>query len=148
MLDDLRVDEWNEMIDVNIKGVLYGIAAALPVFRRQGFGHRVNVASTTGHRTVAGQSVYSATKFAVRGISEGLRQEAREKLRVTIISPGFVDTDFVRAVADPELRARLLRARDEMAMAPDAVARAIAFAVEQPDDVEMGEIVMRPTAQS
>ena len=136
------------MIDVNVKGVLYGIAAALPVFRRQGFGHVVNLASTAGHRTVAGQSVYSATKFAVRAISEGLRQEAGGKLRVTIISPGFVHTDFVRAVADPDMRDRLLRTRDEIAMSPDAVARAIAFAVEQPDDVDVGEIVIRPTAQT
>ena len=146
-LDDLRVDEWEEMIDVNIKGVLYGIAAALPVFRRQGSGHVVNVASTAGHKTVAGQAVYSATKFAVRAISEGLRQEAGDRLRVTIISPGFVHTDFVQAVADPETRARFLEIRDRIAISPDAVARAIVFAVEQPDDVDVGEIVVRPTAQ-
>src|SRR5216684_1419038 len=85
LLDELRVDDWQEMIDVNIKGVLYGIAAALPVFRRQGFGHFVNTASTAGHKTVPNQSVYSGTKFAVRAISEGLRQEAGDKLRVTII---------------------------------------------------------------
>ena len=147
-LDELRVDEWEEMIDVNIKGVLYGIAAALPVFRRQGFGHFVNVASTAGHKTVAGQSVYSGTKFAVRAISEGLRQEAGETLRVTIVSPGFVHTGFVQAVADSELRAQLLQARDSMAMSPDAVARAIAYAIEQPRDVDVGEIVIRPTAQA
>ena len=146
-LDELRVDEWDEMIDVNIKGVLYGIAAALPVFRRQGSGHVVNMASTAGHRTVAGQSVYSATKFAVRAISEGLRQEAGDKLRVTVISPGFVHTDFVQAVPDPDRRAELLQARDRMAMPPDAVARAIAYAIEQPDDVDVGEIIIRPTAQ-
>lgn len=97
-LDDLRVEEWEEMIDINIKGVLYGIAAALPVFRKQGFGHFVNTASTAGHKTVPNQSVYSGTKFAVRAISEGLRQEAGDKLRVTIISPGFVRTDFVETV--------------------------------------------------
>ncbi len=89
-LDELRVEEWEEMIDVNIKGVLYGIAAALPVFRQQGFGHFINTASTAGLKTVPNQSVYSATKFAVRAVSEGLRQEAGDKLRVTIISPGFV----------------------------------------------------------
>src|SRR6266446_6582814 len=88
-LDDLRIEDWEEMIDVNIKGVLYGIAAALPVFRTQGSGHFVNTASTAGHKTVPNQSVYSATKFAVRAISEGLRMEAGEKLRVTIISPGL-----------------------------------------------------------
>jgi NADP-dependent 3-hydroxy acid dehydrogenase YdfG len=89
-LHDLRVEDWEEMIDVNIKGVLYGIAAALPVFRKQGFGHFVNTASTAGLITKPTMSVYSATKFAVRAISEGLRQEAGDKLRVTIISPGFV----------------------------------------------------------
>ncbi|AME28147.1 SDR family oxidoreductase [Burkholderia sp. PAMC 26561] len=146
-LDDLRVEEWEEMIDINIKGVLYGIAAALPVFRKQGFGHFINIASTAGHKTVANQSVYSATKFAVRAISEGLRQEAGEHLRVTIISPGFVQTEFVNAIADQHLRAQLVLARDRMAMPPEAIARSIAFAIEQPAGVDVGEIVVRPTAQ-
>jgi NADP-dependent 3-hydroxy acid dehydrogenase YdfG len=147
-LDDLRVEEWEEMIDINIKGVLYGIAAALPVFRRQGFGHFVNTASTAGHRTVPSQSVYSATKFAVRALSEGLRQEAGDKLRVTIVSPGFVRTDFVDTVTNPEVRAQLVASRDKFAIAPDAIARAIAFAIEQPPDVDVGEIIVRPTAQA
>jgi NADP-dependent 3-hydroxy acid dehydrogenase YdfG len=147
-LDELRVEEWEEMIDVNIKGVLYGIAAVLPVFRSQGYGHFVNMASTAGHKTVASQSVYSATKFAVRAISEGLRQEAGEKLRVTIISPGFVRTDFVDAVVDPKLRTRLSEARDKIAIPADAIARAIAFAIEQPADIDVNEIVVRPTAQA
>ena len=147
-LDDLRVDEWDEMIDINIKGVLYGIAATLPVFRKQGFGHFINTASTAGHTTVPNQSVYSATKFAVRAISEGLRQEAGDKLRVTIISSGFVRTEFVEAVTNPELRARLADSRDRFAMPPDAIARAIAFAIEQPADVDVNEIVIRPTAQA
>ncbi|OTP67840.1 SDR family oxidoreductase [Caballeronia sordidicola] len=146
-LDDLRVEEWEEMIDINIKGVLYGIAAALPVFRKQGFGHFINIASTAGHKTVANQSVYSATKFAVRAISEGLRQEAGEHLRVTIISPGFVQTEFVDAIADQHLRAQLVLARDKMAMPPKAIARSIAFAIEQPAGVDVGEMVVRPTAQ-
>jgi NADP-dependent 3-hydroxy acid dehydrogenase YdfG len=146
-LDDLRVDEWDDMIDINIKGVLYGIAAALPVFRKQGFGHFVNTASTAGHTTAPNQSVYSGTKFAVRAISEGLRQEAGDKLRVTIISPGFVRTEFVEAIANPELRARFADSRDRFAMPPDAIARAIAFAIEQPADVDVNEIVIRPTAQ-
>jgi len=146
-LDDLRVEEWEDMIDINVKGVLYGIAAALPVFRRQGFGHFVNTASTAGHKTVPNQSVYSATKFAVRAISEGLRQEAGDKLRVTIISPGFVDTDFVEAVADSALKAQLTGARDKFAMPPEGIARAIAFAIEQPADIDVGEIIIRPTAQ-
>jgi len=136
------------MIDINIKGVLYGIAAALPVFRKQGFGHFINTASTAGHTTVPNQSVYSATKFAVRAISEGLRQEAGDKLRVTIISPGFVRTEFVEAVTNPHLWARLADSRDRFAMPPDAIARAIAFAIEQSADVDVNEIVIRPTAQA
>ena len=135
------------MIDINIKGVLYGIAAALPIFRKQGFGHFVNTASTAGHKTVPNQSVYSGTKFAVRAISEGLRQEAGDKLRVTIISPGFVRTDFVEAVTNPELRAQLAESREKFAISPDAIARAIAFAIEQPADIDVNEIVVRPTAQ-
>ncbi|OJH40915.1 SDR family oxidoreductase [Cystobacter ferrugineus] len=146
-LDDLRIEDWEEMIDVNIKGVLYGIAATLPVFRGQGFGHFVNIASTAGHRTVPNQSVYSGTKFAVRAISEGLRQEAGDKLRVTIISPGIVRTSFADGVTSPEVRAQLATLRDKLAMPPDAIARAIAFAIEQPADVDVNEIVIRPTAQ-
>lgn len=146
-LDDLRVKDWEEMIDINIKGVLYGIAAALPIFRKQGFGHFVNIASTAGHKTVPNQSVYSGTKFAVRAISEGLRQEAGDKLRVTIISPGFVRTNFTEGVTNPEVKAQLAASRDKFAMPPDAIARAIAFAIEQPADVDVNEIVIRPTAQ-
>ena len=146
-LDDLRVEDWEEMIDINIKGVLYGIAAALPVFRKQGFGHFVNTASTAGHKTVPNQSVYSGTKFAVRAISEGLRQEAGDKLRVTIISPGFVRTNFADSVTNPEVKAKLAESRDKFAMPPDAIARAIAFAIEQPADIDVNEIILRPTAQ-
>ena len=146
-LDDLRIDDWEQMIDVNIKGVLYGIAAALPIFRKQGFGQFVNIASTAGHKTVPNQSVYSGTKFAVRAISEGLRQEAGDKLRVTIISPGFVRTNFTEGVTNPEVKAQLAASRDKFAMPPDAIARAIAFAIEQPADVDVSEIVVRPTAQ-
>ena len=147
-LDDLRVEAWEEMVDVNIKGVLYGIAAALPVFRAQGFGHFVNIASTAGLVVRPTMAVYAGTKFAVRAISEGLRQEAGETLRVTVITPGFVDTEFVSGITDPALRGQLEASRDRMAVAPDAIARAIAFAIEQPGDVDVGEIVVRPTAQS
>lgn len=146
-LDDLRVEDWEDMVDVNIKGVLYGIAAALPVFRAQRSGHFVNIASTAGLKTVANQSVYSGTKFAVRAISEGLRQEAGRMLRVTIVSPGFVRTNFAETVTNPDIKAQLEAARDSFAMPPDAVARAITFAIEQPDDIDVGEIVVRPTAQ-
>src|SRR6266513_503193 len=147
-LDDLRVEDWDEMIDINIKGVLYGIAAALPVFREQGFGHFVNTASTAGHKTVPNQSVYSGTKFAVRAISEGLRQEAGDKLRVTIISPGIVRTNFAAAVTSPEVKAQLETSRDKFAMPPDAIARSVAFAIEQPADVDVNEFVIRPAAQA
>jgi NADP-dependent 3-hydroxy acid dehydrogenase YdfG len=145
-LDDLRVEEWEEMIDVNIKGVLYGIAAALPVFRKQGSGHFVNIASTAAFIIMPSMSVYSGTKIAVRAISEGLRQEAGDKLRVTIISPGMTRTNFAEVMTNPEVKAQLEERRDKTAMPPDAIARAIAFAVEQPADVDVSEVVVRPTA--
>ena len=148
-LRDLRVEDWDEMVDVNIKGVLYGIAAALPVFRKQGFGHFVNTASTAAHKTVPSQSVYSGTKYAVRAISDGLRQEvAEENLRVTVISPGFTRTNFAERVTNAEVKAQLAASRDKFAMAPDAVARAVAFAIEQPPEVDVGEIIVRSTAQA
>jgi NADP-dependent 3-hydroxy acid dehydrogenase YdfG len=110
-LDDLRVEDWENMIDINIKGVLYGIAAALPVFRKQGFGHFVNTASTAGIAVYPNMAVYAGTKFAVRAISEGLRQEAGDKLRVTVISPGFVRTDLTESMTNLEMKARI---RDSM----------------------------------
>jgi NADP-dependent 3-hydroxy acid dehydrogenase YdfG len=146
--DEHRIDDWEAMVDINLKGVLFGIAAALPVFRRQGFGHFVNTASTAAFRVTPGQSVYAGTKMAVRAISEGLRQEAGENLRVTIISPGMTSTNFAESISDPAARAELERRRDVIAMAPEAVARAIAFAIEQPSDIDVGEIVVRPTAQA
>jgi NADP-dependent 3-hydroxy acid dehydrogenase YdfG len=146
-LDDLRVEDWEAMVDVNIKGVLYGIAAALPVFREQHRGHFVNVVSTAGLRVVPGQAVYAGTKNAVRTISEGLRQEAGEELRVTVVSPGFVRTEFTDRVPDERLRAELAATRETLALPPEAIARAIAFAIEQPDGVDVGDIVVRPTAQ-
>lgn len=148
LLDELRVDDWDAMVDVNLKGVLHGIATALPVFRAQGSGHFVTIASTAAHRTVPGQAVYSATKIAVRALCEGLRQEAGDSLRVTVVSPGFVRTNFLDGVTSPEQRSRLAEARERLAMAPDAVARAVAFAIEQPPEVDVGEIVIRPTAQT
>lgn len=147
-LDDLHVEEWEEMIDVNLKGVLYGIAAALPVFREQGFGHFVNTVSTAGLRIVPLQAVYAGTKNAVRTISEGLRQEAGDSLRVTVVSPGFVRTEFADSVSDPEVKAQVLDRMEKIAIPPEAVARAIVFAVEQPDGVDVGDIVVRPTAQN
>jgi NADP-dependent 3-hydroxy acid dehydrogenase YdfG len=146
--DELRVEDWEDMIDVNLKGVLYGIAAALPVFREQGSGHFVNLASTAAFQVVPSMSVYSGTKMAVRAISEGLRQEAGDKLRVTIISPGMTRTNFADGMTSPEVKAQLEERRDATAMPPDAIARAIAFAIEQPASVDVGEVVVRPTAQS
>jgi NADP-dependent 3-hydroxy acid dehydrogenase YdfG len=146
-LDDLRVEDWEQMIDVNFKGVLYGIAAALPVFRQQGFGHFVNIISTAGLKVVPLQAVYGATKNAVRTLTEGLRQEAGDKLRVTGISPGFIHTDFAESMTNPDAKAQTLSARDKMAISPEAIARAIAFAIEQPPDVDVGDITVRPTAQ-
>lgn len=146
-LDELRVEDWEEMIDVNLKGVLYGIAAALPVFRGQGSGHFVNTLSVAGLTISPLMSVYAGTKNAVRAVSEGLRQEAGDGLRVTVVSPGFVRTNF----ADPmpsEVRTQIVAKMDEIGLSPDAVARAIAFAIEQPDGVDVGDIVVRPTAQA
>lgn len=147
-LDDLHLDEWDLMIDVNIKGVLYGIAAALPVFRQQGSGHVINMASTAAYLTVANQAVYSGTKFAVRAISEGLRKEAGANLRVTIVSPGYTRTNFADTVTNSEVKAQLAASMETFAMAPEVVANAIAFAIGQPADVDVSEIVIRSTAQA
>ncbi|GHC66134.1 SDR family oxidoreductase [Streptomyces flavofungini] len=147
-LDDLRVDEWDRMVDVNVKGVLHGIGAALPVFRAQGTGHFVTVASTAAFRVVPDMAVYAATKVAVRALCEGLRQEAGDRLRVTTVSPGFVATGFAEASSNPEVRERLTESRDRIAIPPEAIARAIAYAVEQPPDVDVNEVVVRPTAQA
>ncbi|MEV5570048.1 SDR family oxidoreductase [Spirillospora sp. NPDC052269] len=147
-LDDLRVDEWDEMVDVNVKGVLHAIAAALPVFRAQRSGQFVTVASTAAFRIVPSMAVYAGTKHAVRAICEGLRQEAGADLRVTTVSPGVVDTPFAEASGNDEVRSRIVEMRDRIAIPPDAIARAIAFAIEQPADVDVSEIVVRPTAQA
>lgn len=146
--DALKVDDWDAMIDVNLKGPLYGIAAALPVFARQGTGHVVNVISTAGIKIVPTMGVYAATKNALRTATEALRQESGPNVRVTEVSPGFIDTTFADAtISDPEMRAAILKRKEALAISPVAIARAIAFAIEQPDDVEIGSIVVRPTAQ-
>ncbi|WAT96994.1 SDR family oxidoreductase [Streptomyces nigrescens] len=146
-LDDLRVEEWDHMVDVNVKGVLHGIAAALPVFRAQGTGHFVTTASTAAFRVVPAMAVYAGTKFAVRAICEGLRQETGDSLRVTTVSPGVTATDFAEASSNSRVRAEITKMRDDLAISPDAIARAIAFAIEQPATVDVNEIVVRPTAQ-
>src|SRR5882757_8779451 len=147
LLDELRVEDWEEMIDVNLKGVLYGTAAALPVFRRQGFGHFVNIISTAGIQITPTMAVYAATKNAVRTITEALRQEAGDKLRVTGISPGFVQTNLADSMTNPGVKAQIVERMEKMAIPTAAVARAIAFAIEQPAEVDVNEIIIRPTAQ-
>jgi NADP-dependent 3-hydroxy acid dehydrogenase YdfG len=145
---DLDIDGWAAMIDVNFRGVLHGIAAALPVFRRQGRGHLVTTVSTAGLKIVPTMAVYAATKNAVRTLLEGLRQESTDGvLRTTAVSPGYVRTELADSIDDPEVREQIRRNSDEFAIPPDAVARAIAFAIEQPDDVEIGDITIRPTVQ-
>ena len=145
--DELRVDDWDAMIDVNIRGVLYGIAAALPVFGRQRSGHVVNVVSTAGLKVLPTMGVYAATKNAVRTITEALRQEAGPHLRVTEVSPGMVATDFTASITDPAVKAAMDHRMAAVALPPDAIAQAIAFAIEQPPEVDVGSIVVRPTAQ-
>ncbi|MFI8791428.1 SDR family oxidoreductase [Streptomyces sp. NPDC055105] len=147
-LDDLRTAEWDHMVDVNIKGVLHGIGAALPVFRAQGGGHFVTTASTAAFRVAPAMAVYAGTKIAVRAICEGLRQEAGPTVRVSTVSPGVIDTDFPEASTNERVRAEITGMRDRVAIPPSAIARAIAFAIEQPADVDVNEIVVRPTAQT
>jgi len=143
-----ELDDWNQMIDVNLRGVLHGIAAALPLFRRQGSGHFVTVASTSALKWVPGQGVYAATKAGVRALCEVLRQEmAPEGLRATMVHPGFADTGFIASTRDPEELAALTARRDEIAMPPEAIAEAVAYAIAQPGAVDVGEITVRPTVQ-
>jgi NADP-dependent 3-hydroxy acid dehydrogenase YdfG len=143
-LSALRVAEWDRMIDVNIKGVLYGIAAALPIMEEQGNGQIVNVSSIGGHRVSPTAAVYCATKFAVRAISDGLRQET-DRIRVTVISPGTTTSELADTIGDPTAR-EAMKAFRAVTMSPDAVAAALAYAIGQPDDVDVSEIVVRPTA--
>jgi NADP-dependent 3-hydroxy acid dehydrogenase YdfG len=146
-LDALRVEDWEAMIDVNVKGVLYGIAAALPLFRRQGFGHFINTLSTAGIKIVPTMAVYAGSKNAVRTITEALRQEAGPLLRVTGISPGYVDSELPSSMTDPATRAQGEASMKATAIPASAIADAIAFAIAQPSNVDVGEIVLRPTAQ-
>ena len=145
--DALRVDDWDAMIDVNLRGTLYGIAAALPVFQRQRSGHVINIVSTAGLRILPTMGVYAATKNAVRTISEALRQEAGPTLRVTEISPGMISTDFASSMTDPDVKAAMAKRTANVAIPPASIARGIVYAIEQPDDVDVGSIAIRPTAQ-
>jgi len=141
-----RLDEWNWMVDVNIKGVLNGVAAAQPKMRAQGSGHFVNVSSVAGHLVFPGAAVYCATKFAVRAFGEGIRMESDGSIRVTNISPGAVKTELTDHIAVPEVKQGVQSFMD-IAIDADAVARAIAFAVAQPADVDVNEIIVRPAKQ-
>jgi len=146
-LDRLKVDDWDRMIDVNIKGVLYGIAAALPHMVAQRSGHIISVSSVAGHKVRPGSIVYSATKHAVRVISEGLRQEVKPYgLRTTVISPGAVDTELPDSITEPDI-AENTRKFYDIAISPASFARAVAYAIGQPDDVDINEILFRPTLQ-
>jgi NADP-dependent 3-hydroxy acid dehydrogenase YdfG len=146
-LERLKIDEWDRMIDVNIKGVLYGIAAALPYMKQQKAGHFINVSSVAGHKVGPGFAVYAATKHAVRALSEGLRQEVKPwHIRTTVISPGVVATELPATTTEPDTAERVRKAY-EIAIPADSFARAVVFAVSQPDDMDVNEILFRPTRQ-
>ncbi|AOK36511.1 SDR family oxidoreductase [Burkholderia cenocepacia] len=148
MLERLHVDEWDRMIDVNIKGVLYGIAAALPHMIRQKGGHIINVSSVAGHKVGPGGAVYAATKHAVRALTEGLRQEVKShNIRTTILSPGAVATELTRTITDPDV-AKGMSQVYQQAIPASAFARAVEYAMSQPDDVDINEVLFRPTNQA
>ncbi|MES2405784.1 MAG: SDR family oxidoreductase [Pseudomonadota bacterium] len=146
-LDRLKIDDWDRMIDVNIKGVLYGIAAALPYMQKQKSGHIINVSSVAGHKVRPASAVYAATKHAVLALSEGLRQEVKPyNIRTTVISPGAIDTELPNSVTEADI-ADNVRKIYEIAIPADSFARAVAFAISQPDDIDVNEILFRPTRQ-
>ena len=148
MMENLHVEEWDRMIDVNLKGVLYGIAAALPHMKAQKSGHFINVASVAGHKVGPGNAVYAATKHGVRVISEGLRQEVKPyNIRTTIISPGLSDTELPRTITDKGVAAGFAVVY-KMAIPAESFARCVAFAISQPEEVDINEILYRPTAQA
>ncbi|ARE73225.1 MULTISPECIES: SDR family oxidoreductase [unclassified Streptomyces] len=146
-LGALKVDEWDRMIDVNVRGVLHGIAAALPVMRAQGAGHIVNVASVGAYEVSPTAAVYCATKFAVRAITEGLRQESDGSLRVTLVSPGVTESELAEGISDPAAR-EAMKAYRAVALPASAIAGAVAYAVAQPAGVDVNEIVVRPAASA
>ncbi|MFG6203295.1 SDR family oxidoreductase [Pseudomonas retamae] len=140
----LKVDEWNQMLDVNVRGVLHGIAAVLPGMEAQGFGQVINISSIGGLAVSPTAAVYCATKFAVRAISDGLRQET-DKIRVTVVCPGVVESELADSISD-EVAREEMRAFRSVALGADAIARALVYAIDQPDDVDVSEIVVRPVA--
>jgi NADP-dependent 3-hydroxy acid dehydrogenase YdfG len=147
-LDRRKIDDWNRTIDVNIKGVLYGIGAALPYMQKQKSGHIINVSSVAGHKVRAGGVVYAATKHAVRVISEGLREEVKPyDIRTTVISPGAVDTELTDSITEPDVAENLKKFYAQVAVPADSFARAVAFAISEPAEVDINEILYRPTRQ-
>jgi NADP-dependent 3-hydroxy acid dehydrogenase YdfG len=147
-IDDLDIDDWEEMIDINLKGVLYGMAAAIPIFKQQQSGHIVNIISTSGIKIVPMQGVYAGTKNAIRTIAEAFRQESDGNIRITGISPGFVKTDFANHIKNAEMKTTIQNGMEQIAINPLAIANAVIYAVSQPDDVEIGDIVIRPSKQN
>ncbi len=148
-LEQRNLDEWDRMIDVNLRGVLHGIAAALPYMKEQKSGHIINTASVAGHKVFTASAVYSATKFAVRALSEGLRQEVKPyNIRTTIISPGAVLTELLNHISDKEVQAANRDYVGQVGIPADSYARLVAFVMSQPEDVDVNEIIFRPTAQA
>ena len=148
LLERFKIDDWNRMIDVNIKGVLYGIAAALPHMKKQKSGHIINVSSVAGHEVRPGSVVYSATKHAVRVISEGLRQEVKPyNIRTTVISPGAVATELPNSITEPDVAENTQKFYEEFAIPAESFAQAVLYAMSQPDEVDINEILFRPTRQ-
>lgn len=145
-LAETKVDEWEKMIDVNIKGVLYSIAQVLPIMQQQKSGHIINLSSIAGHKVFSGGTVYCATKFAVKAISEGIRLESNGEIRSTNISPGAIDTELTNTISHEET-ANNVKQLYSQAIDADAIARAIAYAIEQPGDVDVNEMIIRPTKQ-
>jgi NADP-dependent 3-hydroxy acid dehydrogenase YdfG len=146
-LEALKIHEWNRMIDVNIRGVLHGIAATLPLMQQQKAGQIINIASIGAYAVSPTAAVYCATKYAVRAISEGLRQEVGGDIRVTVIAPGVTESELAESISDEGGRAEMREFR-KVAIPASAIARAIAYAVEQPADVDVSELIVRPTASS
>jgi len=147
-LERLKIEDWDRMIDVNIKGVMYGIAAALPRMQEQKSGHIINVSSVAGHKVRPGSAVYSATKHAVRVISEGLRQEVKPyNIRTTVISPGAMVTELADSITEADVAEGVRKFTEEFGLSAQSFARAVEFAMSQPDDMDVNEILFRPTRQ-
>jgi len=147
-IEELDIEGWDEMIDINLKGVLYGMAAAVSVFKENKSGYIINIISTAGIRISPTMGVYAGTKNAVRTITEAFRQECDGSIRITGISPGFVDTDFAETIKNNQMRTAILEKRDQIAISPQAIADAVIYAISQPKNIEVGDIVIRPAIQN